>query len=194
MEGADTRVFFWINGLAGRLGFLDRVMEVVVSDYFIPVLMSVALLGLWFVGRSLEERDRLQRAVIVAASGGGWANLIVMVVNDHYFRLRPFAALQDVHLLFYRPIDSSFPSNPAAVTFAIAMGIWLWNKRLGSVFFGMALLLGFSRVYAGVHYPLDVVGGALVGIVTCYAFHRVLMLIEPIPTLVLKVMRVLHLA
>ena len=60
----------------------------------------------------------------------------------------------------------SFPSGHAAFYFALSMGVYLYNKKLGAAFFVVSVLMGIARIFAGVHWPADILGGALVGIVT----------------------------
>mgnify|MGYP001492555737 CR=1 FL=1 len=116
--------------------------------------------------------------------------MIVALINDHYFRPRPFSQ-HEIQLLFYEPTDSSFPANPVAVLFAVASGVWGGHRRLGCVLYVGATLFALSRVYAGAFYPLDVLAGAGIGIATAIMIRRVLALIEPIPTYALKLVRFL---
>ena len=107
LESADERALLWLNGWVGHFAWLDAVVELVVSDYLVPVLLSLALLGLWFSGANPAARERNQRGVMVGIVGLGLANLVVQITNHYVFRPRPFASI-DVSLLFYRPTDSSF--------------------------------------------------------------------------------------
>ncbi|MBM4406146.1 MAG: phosphatase PAP2 family protein [Chloroflexi bacterium] len=179
MVSADRAVFEWLNGLAGRWPALDSVMRLVVSDFFLPVVIALAVVMLWFAGRSQEERTRWQWTFIIANGGAGFANLAVSIFNSNFYRARPFIALEDVHVLFYRPHDPSFPSNAAAYGFAMATGVFLYNKKWGLVVGAFAFAFAFARVYAGMHFPLDVIGGALIGILVTWLFAKVLSLFEP---------------
>ena len=138
MTGADERLFLWINNLAGKSHIFDNVIEWVASDYFIPVILSLALILLWFVGRDRPTRLRYQVGVFVALTSMALACLAVYSINAAHFRPRPFTEY-DVTLLFYQPTDSSFPANSAAAAFGIAAGVWCVNKRLGVL---MAVLAG----------------------------------------------------
>lgn len=193
LERADTTVVLWLNQWVGTLPWLDAVVKVLISDYFAPVVASVTLLGLWFSGGYPALRERYQRGVMVAASSIGVVNIWVQVLNVVVFRPRPFVDLE-LTLLFYRPTDSSFPANPAAVAFAAAMGVYRVHRRLGLMLFAVAIALGVGRVYAGVFYPSDVIAGALLGIATTYLMVLVFRLGEPLPTLTLRAMRALCLA
>lgn len=190
---ADREVFLWINHWVGTLPAFDRVIEWVVSDYLIPVVFSVVLLGLWFGWRGQAMRELHQRGVMLAGIGVGVANIVVKLTNLFYFRHRPFDDLE-VQLLFYQPTDSSFPANPVAITFAMATGVWMANRKIGAVMYVVASFYGFSRMYAGVFYPLDLVGGAVIGAGATYLAYRVLKAIEPVPTRVLRLVRFICLA
>ena len=166
---------------------------VVASDYLIPVLMSLVLLGMWFTGSSVELRERNQRGVISAIVSLAFANIAVELMNQMFFRPRPFADLE-VALLFYQPTDSSFPSNPAVVGFATAMGVWVWNTRVGAILLGAATLFAIARVYAGVCYPLDVLGGAAIGVLVSLLVVMLLRWMKPLPDLLLRLARLLYMA
>ena len=190
---ADAEIVLWLNQWVGRFTPGDAAVKLVVSDYFVPVSIALCLLAMWFAGRDPAHRNAHQRAVLRALIGIGFANLAVLAFNHYYFRERPFAE-HELAMLFYQPTDSSFPANPAVVAFAAASGIWQANRRLGAVFFGMAGLWGLSRVYAGVFYPSDVIAGALIGVGISMLVALGMRRIEPVPTMVLRVTRVLHLA
>ena len=193
LTSVDAEIVLWLNQWVGRFDALDAAAKLIVGDYFIPVSMSLCLLAAWFMGRGPEARDTNQRAVLRALLAIGFANLVVLILNDHYFRLRPFAE-HELSMLFYEPTDSSFPANPAAVAFAMASGMWQGSRRLGGLMYALAVLWGLSRIYAGVFYLSDVAAGALIGIVVSHAVALALRMIEPLPTLVLRATRTLHLA
>ena len=190
---ADEAIFLWINQWVGTSHLFDRVVQLVVSDYLVPVVFSLVLLGLWFGWRGQDMRERHQRGVMLAGIGVGIASAAVMIINHYYFRSRPFD-VHEVKLLFYTPTDSSFPANPMAVTFAMATGALVANRRIALAMYVVASIYGLSRVYAGVFYPLDVVGGALIGVATTRLVQYLLKAVEPVPTLCLKVVRFLCLA
>lgn len=184
----DLAILRWVNGLAGQAMVVDTIMRFVVNDYFVPTSMSLLLLALWFSGQTTEQRERNQRGVMYAVLALLLANIVVRLSNLFYYRARPFVD-HDVTLLFYKPTDSSFPSQPAAVVFAFAMAIWLHTRHHGWVFFGLAGLFAFARVYCGVHYPSDVlVGGVIGGLAALLVFHFRLVF-EPLFRLLLRLGR-----
>jgi len=169
------------------------VIELIISDYFIPVLIALCMLGVWFVGRDPLTRERYQRAVLRAAISVGIANLAVLISNEYYFRDRPFDDL-DIQLLFYPPTDSSFPANPTAVAFAMALGMGQAHWKLGLTLCLVGSIWGLARVYGGVFYLSDIVAGAIIGIAVSYLVRFGLKGIEPIPTWFLRFARTVHLA
>ena len=140
--------------------FLDRVAQWVVSDYLVPVSLALALVALWFIEPDRVARQRHQIGVFAALTAMALASLAVFWLNALYFRPRPFDTL-DVELLFYRPTDSSFPSNAAAVVFGIAAVVWGVNRGLGAALLIASGLYGVARVYVVVHYRLDCATGQM---------------------------------
>ena len=191
--GLEAELVAWLNQGIGRSYLLDRFIYLLVSDYFLPLLMCFWGLGLWFHGRDAEGRESNQRGVLTGAISLGFANLVVLVLNQQYFRERPFIHYDFANLL-YAPTDSSFPANPAAVAFALAMGVWLKNRRAALVLIFLAALWSFVRVVNGLHYPSDVVVGGLIGVAVACLVSLGLRAIEPVPSWVLKGARALHLA
>lgn len=162
------------------------------SDYLVPAFSSLMLIGLWFTGRD-PERYYNQLAVIVGVSGLGLANLGIAILNTHYFRERPFVHL-DLDLLFYQPSDSSFPANVAAVGFALAIAVVFRNRTLGLILVAFSLVWSGARVYAGVHYPSDILAGAAMGMAGTGFAYLVAVLVPWLPRSVFRAARVLYLA
>ncbi len=189
----DVDAFLWINGLVGRWGVLDRSVEWLVSDYLIPVSVALALVALWFAGRDRATRYRYQIGVFVALAAMGFTSWAVQEVSVATERARPFLDYE-VNLLFYRPTDFSFPSNSVAAVFGIAAGVFGANRKLGTAMFALGAVLGFSRVFAGVHYPTDVIAGALIGVVIAVLTYQLRKVVEPVPTWFVKTARIFHLA
>lgn len=189
----DQALFQLLNGLAGRVPLLDGGMRLLVNDYFVPTTLFLLLIYFWFEGTTMADRGLNQRAVIRVIVAYLLANAIVKACNLVYFRPRPFSA-QEVHLLFYRPSDSSLPSNPVAVGFTFAAVIWQRNRNLGAVMGLLASLFAIARVYCGVHYPLDAVSGALVGVLAAHLTSTAERLVTPLSILIIELARRLNLA
>ena len=189
----DVAVVRWLNALGGHNVVFDRVMAVIVSDYFVPVASSTVLLALWFLGSNDATRYRNQLTTLAGALSVGLANVPIAIVNAFYFRTRPFVDL-DLEVYFYKPTDSSFPANSAAVAFAVATAVHARNRLLGKGLYVLASLWGVSRVHAGVHYPTDVLAGAAIGVGAAIAAMYLIRRLEAVPRRVLHVLRLLYVA
>ena len=110
---------------------MDAIGEALVSDYLIPVMLILGLMWLWFSTDEPASSGLLAKKTVIAAIlAMAFANLAVLVLNEVYFRPRPFTEVE-LNLLFYRPTDSSFPSNPAALSFALAFSVLQRQSGLG---------------------------------------------------------------
>ena len=172
--------------LAGRWPWLDNSTRLLLNDYFVPTLLAVILLALWFEGKDGLARYTNQRAVLVAALGAALANLLLKILNLVHFRQRPFD-LYEVNLLFYQPTDSSLPSNAAALGFSVAAGVWLHQRRWGMVLIILATSFGLSRIVGGVHFPFDVISGAALGWLAALVIYHQHGLVSWLLNLVIKI-------
>ena len=193
LNTADMKLFQLINGFVGVAPFVDRIAQWIVSDYLMPIALALALIFMWFAERDREIRVQRQLGVFVALTSMALSSWAVFILNMFYFRPRPFVNA-DVALLFYKPTDSSFPSNAAAAVFGLAFGIWGVNRRLGYIAIAAAGLYGLARVYAGVHYPLDILAGAAIAAAVTYLVFRMRDLLMSPLMLAIRVARILRLA
>ncbi len=175
----DLALFNWLNSFVGTVPFVDWLTRALVNDFAVPTAMSLAAVWLWFAGETPEERQRNQRAVFTIALAVLLSNILIKGLSYIYFRPRPFA-VETVKLLFYRPSVSSFPSVPVDVAFCFAVGAWYAHRRMGTALLLLGALYALARVYAGVHYPSDVIGGALIGAGAAYLVHRLDFLLDPL--------------
>jgi membrane-associated phospholipid phosphatase len=156
----DTTVFRWINRLANRTGWAHWFF-VTYAKYGI-VLFAVLLLVAF-----LDARRRHDIRAIAASVWAAVAALLALgigqIIGGAIDRSRPFEALSGVHLLVDRTTDFSFPSDHATVAGAVAVGLLFANRRWGNIAAVLALLMAFTRVYVGAHYPSDVLGGLALG-------------------------------
>lgn len=148
-----------INAPAGQRGLLDPLM-IGLAVHAMPLLVLAVVLQWW---RRRERAQARQGCVLAGLSfllALGINQLILLFVH----RLRPYDAGVS-HLIIAPNPDWSFPSDHAAVCFAIA-GAWLGRhpRWQGTVLLVIAALIACARVYVGVHYAGDVLGGALTGL------------------------------
>jgi membrane-associated phospholipid phosphatase len=165
----DEIAFRRLNDLAGQSETFDRLVAFLIGDYLIPFLATLAVAWLWFAGRGAEETGRWQHAAIHGLAALGICQLAVALTNIGVGRLRPFEQLPDVTVLFYEPINSSFPAHPVATVVALGLAIWCVRRSLGGLVLVLGVLLGFGRIIAGLWFPTDVLGGIAVGALSALA-------------------------
>ena len=190
MNSIDASLLIWLNGLSGSVKIFDDLMRVIASDYLMPLVLSLSMFGLWFSGKTPFQRMTYQLTTLMGISALLISNAVVWLINSLWHRPRPFLDHSDeLNLLFYSPTDPSFPANPVAICFAVATAAWVVNRQFGWWLFAAGSLYGFSRVYAGVFYPTDIVAGALVGI-GVYGFTSYLRrFLEPLVTMMVRLAR-----
>lgn len=168
----DAPLFHLLNGLARRTPLIDVPVQFFMNDYVVPTALVLALLSLWFAGRTADERAAFQRTGLRALLALALASIVLKLINEVYFRPRPFTFDDSVRLLFYHPSDSSMPSNSATVCFALAASVWLRQKQWGGVMLALAAGMTLSRIVGGVHTPADIVVGAWLGGLSAWLIHR----------------------
>lgn len=93
------------------------------------------------------------------------------ILSHLFYRDRPFVTHQ-VHQMIEHAANASFPSDHSIGSFVIAFSIFLYRKKDGVIWMALAALIAFSRIWNGVHYPLDVLSGALIGIVSSMIVYQ----------------------
>jgi len=161
----DYQVFQWLNDFAGKESILNAVMRFFAerAEY----IMIAGIILYWFT-RTKENRMMAIQSLIATAVGFGTSALIA----NFFYRDRPFVD-HVVNQLVPHAANASFPSDHATAAFAIAMTFYIVRKREGNVWLLFAALIAISRVWTGVHYPLDILAGACLGMVTAWGVHKV---------------------
>lgn len=154
----NTNLFFFIFNLSHQYAFLDALMifgarYLILLTFFIVFILS-------FKG-SIKEK----KAFLLIILSLPLAVLIIMGIHLFIYEPRPFITLHLTPLYPYIP-DASFPSRHAAFM-AVATFVYLYFKSKWSMLFLIFMLwVGISRIYVGIHYPIDILGGILVGILS----------------------------
>jgi undecaprenyl-diphosphatase len=160
----DRTVFKAINSVAGRSPVLDWLARLGADDHIIPIVLTLLILLLLLIAKDRRAREVAFTCLICAFVAVAVSMILLYLLNGAFFRPRPFTSYPNVHLLFYHNTDSAFPSNAATLAFALAFSVLLYNRKVGAVMLALAAYLGLARVMVGIHYPLDIVGGALLGL------------------------------
>src|SRR6185369_1319469 len=157
-QSIDAELFRFINHTLINPIF-DQLMPFASgNDYFHPAMVIFGLLLIWKGG--IRGLICVIMLGLIVPLGDGF---ICSTIKSAVGRDRPFLALQDVHLLVGRSGSCSMPSGHAANWFAGTMVGFIYYRRSAWITLPMAICVSFSRVYNGVHYPSDVLAGAILG-------------------------------
>ena len=154
----DLQIFRFCNATIANPVF-DFLMPLVTDvKNFIPIYILLFIWLLWKGGRTGRIcAAALAVAVLIADPVNS------RILKEFFGRIRPCSALEDVRLLVPCGGGKSFPSTHAVNNFIAAYILSHWYRRQRAIFYSIAALVAFSRVYVGVHYPSDILGGALEG-------------------------------
>ncbi|MFE2066037.1 phosphatase PAP2 family protein [Streptomyces sp. NPDC059467] len=176
----DVELLYDINGLAKDAPhWFDRCMEFV-GEYGLLVAMVLLVVWCWWSVRRRGDEDAPATiaALVWAPLAAAIAVLVNVPIRGFVERPRPFLTHQGLDVLISGKTDYSFVSDHATITMALGVGLFVANRRFGAAGIGLALLEGFCRVYMGVHYPTDVIGGFALG-------TAVVLLLSPLATALL---------
>ena len=120
--------------------------------------MFFGLVVLWVVDGKIKKET-----VIHAIFSCLVAYRITELIKTFFPTLRPFQFNGALPLTLTTPLDGAFPSSHTAVGFALAVTIMKHDKKVGILYLIMAGLIGIARIIAHVHYPIDIIAGALIG-------------------------------
>ncbi|HFZ8995173.1 TPA: undecaprenyl-diphosphate phosphatase [Citrobacter freundii] len=164
LEDINNSLFYLINATPGSAPWLITLATFIAKDLITIVPLLVVALWLW------GPRDRVdaQRQLIVKFAIALVVSLTVSWVLGHLFpHDRPFVRHIGYNFL-HHAADDSFPSDHGTAIFTFALAFLCWHRIWsGLVFMALAIIIAWSRIYLGVHWPLDMFGGLLVAMIGC---------------------------
>ncbi len=170
INNIDSGIMFFIQ---------EYIRSPILSAIFVPLTKSGdGGILLMVIGIILVIIKKTRQAGIVFLISLAASYLVNdLVLKNIFERDRPFVGIEGLDILTKKPVSFSFPSGHTATTFACAVSLLCMRVKYAPLALVYAILMGFSRVYVGVHYPTDVLFGAIVGIITAntvvFLFKRI---------------------
>ncbi|MEU7601556.1 phosphatase PAP2 family protein [Streptomyces sp. NPDC040724] len=167
----DVSLLYEVNGAARHApAWLDRVVSLA-GEYGILLALVLLVLWCWHGARRQDETTAVESfaALVWAPLAAALALLVNVPLREFVGRQRPFRQHEGLQVIdpgFGAGIGNtefSFVSDHTTLAMALGVGLFLANRKIGFLGIGLALAEGFCRVYMGVHYPTDVIGGLALG-------------------------------
>ena len=167
----------WLASLdAGILLFIQEYIRIDFMNGFWRFITSLGNQGwFWIAVSVILLIPKRTRYIGLAALLSLAVNFLIanLILKPLVARIRPYEAIEGLKILIAAPHDYSFPSGHTSASFAAAL-VYLRKmpKPYGVCFVVLAALIAISRLYVGVHYPTDVLGGFLIGMISSWAVCR----------------------
>lgn len=162
----NTELFYKINELGRELPFLDGPM-ILVANYSLYLLILTVIFYLF------KKGSNNQIMVISGLLSVGIAVLLGRVAGLFHSNKQPFAELSNVNQLIEKSVDNSFPSDHTMIFFAVCFTFFLFKKTGRYFWMAFACLVGFSRIWVGVHYPGDIIVAAILAILSATLLYTI---------------------
>ncbi|MEK7635558.1 MAG: phosphatase PAP2 family protein [Patescibacteria group bacterium] len=174
----DVYIYQAINEFSRRYWLVDYI-AIFTAEYLGYFLVLTAL---FFIFKEKKWSDKIYFFSLISLSLILSRGIIAEVIKFFSHRQRPFVSLNIQPLIEKNDIYMSFPSGHAAFYFTLAFSILLFyfakekkfKNKIGLWFFGFAVLMGISRIFTGIHWPSDVLVGAIIGVVSSFLVKKIL--------------------
>src|SRR3989344_9589267 len=173
----NNAIFYFFYNLSHRSEIFDKVV-VFFAFYFPYIVVMLAGLFLLFHHEVFKAENPFQvflqkkKEILKAFFTGALAWVVAQILKFTFSLGRPAEALASIDPLIAKTAYS-FPSGHATFFMALAVSIFFFHKKAGYIFIFFALLIGIARIIAGVHFPVDILGGVMLGIVVAYLLKNV---------------------
>ena len=156
----------------------------VLSEYLVFAVLLIAVVGFLFwacrryqpcAGVKFILKDLLVQGIKIFVIPVGFATVISEIISSLYVRQRPFVTMKDVKLLVPHGADGGMPSHHMVFMMSIAVMVYLFNKKLSLLLIALNVISGIARISAGIHFPSDVLAGALLGSVLAITYARIML-------------------
>lgn len=168
LKELNVEIFRFINDLGKDLEFLNGLM-VGIAEYTIYI---VALLSISYF---FSHNKKINRIKVLCGSITALLSIVMgKAAGMLYSNYQPFFELSNVNKLIEKEVNNSFPSDHTILIFSFCMTYWLFSKsKMKFIWLVTAFLIGISRIWIGVHYPFDVLVGALISCIVAVLIYKI---------------------
>ncbi len=173
----NSEIFFILYGLAHKSALFDKI-AVFITDPLVYIMVVIISIYFLFEIKDLHRKidfnfilEKIKIFIPIFVSGvlsWGIGDLLKSIFNID----RPFVVFTEIQTLVPES-GFSFPSLHATFITAIAFSVYFKNRSFGYICLLIALLIGLSRIIVGVHYPVDVLGGFVLGFIIAYFVNKI---------------------
>ncbi|OGI71070.1 hypothetical protein A3B84_02930 [Candidatus Nomurabacteria bacterium RIFCSPHIGHO2_02_FULL_35_13] len=173
----NDNIFFFFYNLAHQSVFFDKAV-VFIADIFPYIVVIIAGIFLLFYHEVLRAENLLKaflqkwKEIILVFFSGALAWFLAYVLKFLFHTPRPFDLFPKVVSLFSET-GYAFPSGHATFFMALAVALFFSHKKVGYIFIFFAFLIGIARIIAGIHFPVDILGGFILGFTIAYFLKNV---------------------
>ncbi len=171
----NNEIFYFFHSLAHQSIIGDNLIIFIASylQYLVVIFAVIFLLThdeVLVPSSPFKEFKKKWKEILLVFFSGTLAWVFALIFKISFKISRPFFELEQVTPLFY-PLDYAFPSGHATFFFALAFALFFNHKKIGIFFLFFATLISIARVMAGVHFPLDIIGGLFLGFIISFVIH-----------------------
>lgn len=176
----DNSLFNLIYSFAGKWWPLDWLGIFLANylGYFLVLAIIILLIsakgGPASGGKIKDQKQRVYFFSLAILSVILARGIITEIIRFFYYQPRPFLILEIQPLIAHAP-TGSFPSGHATAFFALALVVFYFNRKWGCWIFALSLFMGLARIFTGVHWPSDILAGALIGLGSVLIIKKILL-------------------
>jgi undecaprenyl-diphosphatase len=164
LEALNRSLFLWINATPDTPAWLISLATLVARDLITIVPVLIVALWLWGPRSQVGSQRRL---VLKTAIALACALTVSWLIGSLYPHPRPFV-IGLGHQFLAHDATESYPSNHGTIIFTFAIAFFCWHRAWsGVVLLAAGLAIAWSRIFLGVHWPMDMLGGLLLGMLSC---------------------------
>ena len=175
----NAKLFLFINQFAKQNQFLDLIAIIFAKG--MPYIFILFEIYLYFILKKKNKAIFAFYSVILGL-------FISYIISLFYFHNRPFMDNLGIMLISHKA-ETSFPSDHTTFLFSIAFSFLLFKVKFWKWFLSLALLGGISRIYVGVHYPYDILGGIFIGFISAFIIFKYNNKLQNLNDLIIKIFK-----